>query len=486
MRFLRRSLVGLFLLALTVGLLAYAGQSIFSAMETRMAKQTQPRAARERVFAANVVSVTLQDVTPVLTAFGEVRSRRTLDVRATAEGTVVELNENFEEGGHVQAGDLLFRVDQADAQAALDVAKADLAEAEAEQRDATRALVLAQDDLTAAEEQARLRVQALTRQQSLKERGFGTDALVEEAELAAASAQQSVVSRRQSLAIAESRVDQASTQLARERINLAEAERGLADTEIFAEFSGTLSDVGIVRGGVVANNEQVAQLIDPDELEVSFRISTPQYSRLLDESGGLLASTVSVVLDAYGADLEASGTITRESAAVAEGQTGRLLFARLTGAKGFRPGDFVTVRVDEPQLSNVAVLPSDAVDAASTVLVIGEDDRLEVATVELLRRQGDDVVVRAADLQGREIVAERSPLLGAGIKVRPIRPEAGNAAPTEPDLVELTPERRAQLIAFIEGNQFMPADAKERVLAQLAQEKVPARTVERIESRMGG
>lgn len=486
MRFLRKSLIGLFLLAVTLGLLTYAGQTIYSSVQARLNKEQHQRPARERVFAVNVSELRMENVTPVLTAFGEVRSRRTLDVRATASGTVVELFEGFEEGGHVEAGQLLVRVDPADAQAALDVARTDLQEAEAELRDAERALVLAQDDRAGAEEQLRLREQALIRQETVRERGFGSDALVEEAEFAVASARQTLLSKRQALASAESRVDTARTQRARAEIALAEAERTLADTEIYAEFTGTLSGVTLVEGGLVANNEQIAQLIDPDQLEVSFRVSTPQYKRLLDDTGALIRAPVAVTLDAYGADLVATGVITRESAAVAEGQTGRLLFARLEGARGFRPGDFVTVEVEEPVLENVARLPATALDANGTILVIGADDRLEVAEVRLLRRQGDDVIVAAPGLEGRQVVAERSPLLGEGIKVRAIAPQAAGDAPAEPEMVELTPERRAALIAFIEGNSFMPDDAKQRVLAQLSQDKVPARTVERIESRMGG
>lgn len=485
MRFLRRSLVGLFLLAATAGLLTYAVHSVYTSVQARLSDEPQRRPARERVFSVNVVTVALQDVTPVLTTFGELRSRRTLDVRAKAAGTVVELHENFEEGGRVAAGDLLFRVDPADAQAALDVARTDLSEAEAELRDAQRALELAQDELASFEAQVVLREQALARQKGLRDRGFGTDALVEDAELSVASSRQSVLNSRQALANAEARVDQARTGLSRSRINLSEAERELADTALYAEFSGTLSGVTLVEGGLVANNEQVAQLIDPTDLEVSFRLSTPQYARLLDDTGALMPAPVAVALESAGEDLTATGKITRESAAVGEGATGRLLFARLDQSRGFRPGDFVTVRVEEPQLRNVAVLPSSALDASGTVLVIGAEDRLEVAEVTLLRRQGDDVIVRAPGLGGRDVVAERAPFLGAGIKVRPIRPEAANA-PEAPAMVELTPERRAQLIAFVEGNTFMPDDAKQRVLAQLAQDKVPAATVERLESRMGG
>ena len=184
-------------------------------------------------------------------------------------------------------------------------------------------------------------------------------------------------------------------------------------------------------------------------------------------------------------EVEAKGVISRESGAVGDGQTGRLLFARLGDAPGFWPGDFVAVRIDEPPLDRVVRLPATAVDAGGTVLVLGEEDRLEVGDVEVLRRERDDVIVRARGLAGREIVSERTPLLGAGIRIRPIRPD-GAPEPEGPEMLSLDSERRARLVAFVEGNAFMPDEAKARVLAQLREDQVPARVVERIESRMGG
>ncbi len=485
MGFLRRSMIGMFLMAITVGLLALAGDTVYSALQARWSDQPQERAARERVFAANVVMIKLETIQPVLSTFGEVRSRRTLEIRAAAPGEIVWLSDTFEEGGAIEAGTLLARIDPANAQSALDTARTDLAEAEADLRDAERALILAVEDISAAEEQARLRKSALARQQDLFGRGVGSAAAVETAELAVSSANQAVLSRKLAHASAEARVDQSKTARERRQITLAEAERRLQDTEIKAEFAGVLSNVSAVVGGLVAANERLAELIDPTALEVSFRVSTPQYARLLSESGRLVGAEVNASIDILGVDITASGIISRESAGVGDGQTGRLLFARLRDATGFRPGDFVSIAIEEPPIPLVARLPATAVDAAGTVLVLGDEDRLEVAEIELLRREGDDVIVRARGLAGREVVAERTPLLGAGIRIRPIRPN-GNEVPAGPELISLDPERRARLVAFVEANQFMPADVKSRVLAQLQKDKVPTRVVERIESRMGG
>ena len=483
MRFLRRALTGLVLLAITVGLLTLSGNAVYRAIEAKRGEDEPSRPARERVFAANVVEVVPETIRPVLDTFGEVRAERRLEIRSATAGEVVWMADAFRDGGAVTGGEVLLRIDPADATSQRDTAAADLAEAEADLHDAERALALAADDIAAAEEQAALRDSAVTRQRDLLDRGVGSAQAVETAELAASSARQSVLSRRQAEAAAQSRIEQSQTTVERRRIALTEAERRLSETEVRAAFSGTLSDVAVVEGRRVSSGERLAELIDPSSVEIAFRVSTPQYVRLLSEAGQLVGAEITASVDLLGVDLSASGRISRESPAVGEGQTGRLIFADLDRNPGFRPGDFVGVRIVEPALDGVARLPATAVDGTGTVLVVGEEDRLSVAEAPVLRRQGDDVLIRAGDLAGREIVAERTPLLGAGIKIRPIRPGA-EAAPEVPETIALDPERRARLVAFVEANDRMPAEAKARVLAQLQQDEVPTRVVERIEERM--
>ncbi len=483
MRFLRRSLVGIFLLAVTIAIVGWAGNMVREAVTARMNEEPSSFPQRERVFAVNVVTLQPQTIVPELTVFGELRSQRTLDLRSATGGTVLEASAALVEGGSVTEGQVLLRINPVEAQAALDRVRADLQDAEAELRDAERALVLAEDELTAARAQATLRDQALTRARDLQARGVGTAAAVETAELAASAAQASVLTRRQAVASASARIDQATTRLARARIGVSEAERDVADTEVFAAFDGTLADVTISLGGRVTANERFAQLVDPTRLEVAFRVSTSQYARLLDGSGTLINAPIRVALDVSGVNLSANGQITREGATVGAGQTGRLLFASLEAAPGFRPGDFVTVSIDEPALQNVALVPATAVAADETVLVVGEEDRLESGAVTLLRRQGDDVIIGIGDLAGATVVAERSPLLGAGIKVRPIQPGVVEE-PAAPEMVILDAERRAALVAFVTQSR-MPDDQKARIIGQLEQDEVSSETIARLERRMG-
>ncbi|MEJ2035309.1 MAG: HlyD family efflux transporter periplasmic adaptor subunit [Maritimibacter sp.] len=495
MRFLRRGLTGLFLLAVTIALLALAGQTLRSAISERMAQQARQMPARERVYAVNLVTITPETLVPVMSAFGDIRARRTLELRAQVGGPIVALGDGFEDGGQVRAGQLLLKVDPTDLEDTLALVKTDLIRAEAEKRDAEAALAIATDDLAAARRQAELRAVALIRQQDLTAKGVGTTAAEETAALADASAQQAVLSKRTALANAEARVAQAETGLDRQRIAVAEAQRRLAETELRAAFSGTLSQVTAAEGRIVTANEKVATLVDPGVLEVAFRLSTAQHARLIDASGQLIPADVTVKLAVSGIELSVPGKIDRESAVVDAGQTGRLIYARLEAAPGLRPGDFVTVEILEPALDGVASLPASALGGSDTVLVLGENDRLEELPAEVLRRQGENVLIRAGDLTGREVVTERQPMLGAGIRVRPFReapvPEQSTApasapASAAPESIALDEARRARLIAFVKDNDQMPEDAKARLLEQLEQPDVPVSVIERLESRMGG
>jgi multidrug efflux pump subunit AcrA (membrane-fusion protein) len=484
MRFFGRAMSGLFLVALTLALLALAVGLVLGAVRERMAAGGPAVPAAERVVSANVVRVEAGRIVPVLTAYGEVRSVRTLELRAPVTGRVVDLAPGFADGGFVTAGEVLLRLDPAEATAARDLAAAALAEAEAGQREAGRALGLARDDLAQSQAQLALRAQAVQRQRDIEARGAGSAAAVETAELARAQAEQALLSSRSSLAQTEAAVDQTAIAVERARITLTEADRALAETVIRAEFDGRLNAVApVVEGGQVNANEVLGQIIDPSALEVVFRLSTAQYARLVDAGGDLIEAAVTARLDVAGAALAAEGRVVRAGASGAEAGGGRVVYATLDAAPGLRPGDFVTVTVAEPALEGVADLPATAVDAAGRVLALSAEARLEDVAVEVLRRQGDRVIVAPGALVGREVVAERSPLIGAGIKVRAVRPGVEEAAL---EMLDLTEERRAALIAAVEGNANMPEGEKARVIEQLRQDRVPADVVARIDARAGG
>jgi len=483
MRFLMRSLFGLVILGMTLGLLVLAAGKVYRAQEERNANARPPATQRERVFAVNTAVLEAISVAPVIATFGEVASTRTLELRAAASGRLVEIAPELRDGGRIEVGELLFATDPADAQTALELARAEIAEAEAEVRDAISALALTGDELEAKQRQFDLRAQALERQENLRTRGVGTEAAVESAALSLSSAEQSVLSQRQALAKANARVDRAEIALLRQGISLAGAERDLMDTRFKAPFSGVLSDVAAVRGRLVSTNEKLGVLIDPAALEVSFRISNTQFARLLDETGSLRPVAVQATLDLDGLTITVSGQVDRANAEVGEGLTGRLIFARLenVAAGVLRPGDFLSVEITEPVLDGVAVIPATAANSREFILLVDADERLEEAAVRILRRQADSLIVDTVPF-GRRYVTQRTPQLGVGVKIRPVGDSAGIEAP---EMVALSDEKRDTLMASVQANKRMPADVRNRLLEQLKKPQIRADTLARLESRMG-
>ncbi|MEH6360170.1 MAG: HlyD family efflux transporter periplasmic adaptor subunit [Amylibacter sp.] len=416
-----RGLFGLFLATLTAALILAAVTVVMSSLKDDTSGVLHESGSRERIFAVNVAKVVPITATPVIETFGEVISGRTLELRAASNGTLVQMSNNFREGGVVQQDELLFQTDPATASANAKLSQATLDEANAELTEANEALGLAGDELVAAKHQYALRQQVLIRQTSLRERGIGTETALEISALAASAAEQSALVKRQALANAKARINRANISLSRSYINYTEAARVLAETAVTAKFDGVLSDVTGDLGALVNAGERLAKLIDPNALEVTFRISNTEFNHIT--GSGKPISQAKVTVRFAGINAEIPAIIDRVSAAVGEGQTGRELYASLVVDKvaTVRPGDFVSVRLEEPALDNVAILPATAVSAAGEVMVLGQGDRLEVLNVKVLRKQGDAVIVAIGKLSGREVVLDRAPQLGAGIKVDPRR-----------------------------------------------------------------
>lgn len=365
------------------------------------------------------------------------------------------------------------------------MAQNQLVEAKAELNASRDAVILAQNEEAIAQTQRRLREQALAREQSLRAQDLGTDATLENAEQSLASADQALLNQQQALALVDTRIWRAEAAVERSEISLAEAQRILAETRVVALFDGVFGEVSGVLGRLVSTNEKLGVLIDPTAMELEFRLSNSQFARIIDDRGEIFQNRISATFARDDLPLEIEATIVRIGAEVGEGQTGRLLYAQLDSAAALLllPGDFLTIRIEEQPLERVAKVPATAVNADGSMLVLGEDERLEKISVQVLRRQGDDMIVGEVPF-GREYITERSVQIGSGIQVRPLR--SGIVEDTvEPEAFVLEDTRRAILIAFVEGNTRMPADAKERLLAQLNGRDVPRDVVERLESRMG-
>ncbi len=482
MRFLGRAISGLVLTAITLALIVGGIWRMYSAYDE--ASRKTPPSSSERSFIVETDILKPTTVSPIISAYGEIRAWRTLDVRAAVQGPIVELSENFRDGATVAQGELLFRIDDTDAKRRVADAKLALLQAEFDSAEAKEKILLVEAEGKTAARQVELKKNDYKRKEQLVTQGHATEILMDDAAFALATAEQTLTAKQQALITARKAIQVTKQAVERARITLADFEKELSDTEYHAPFLGQLTDVVATLGRRVAVNEIIGKLIDPAGMEVSFRVLDDEFGRLLDEDGNgrlkALPATVSLKLGER--TLTADAIVDRPAAESSLADGGQLIFARLTGTKTgiFRPGDFVNVDVKEPPISNIAILPASAVTTDGRIFLVDSQQRLKETKGKLVRRQGQNWLM--SDLPfGQTYIRARLPYLSEGIKIQPRR--LGEPV-KEPEKISLDSDRRAKLIAFVENNKRMPAPAKQRILGQLAKEKVPEQLVNRLESRL--
>ena len=491
MNFLLRSFLGLIILSITLGFLIFGSLVLIEALKKRSEKSDNRRFQKERVFAVNVETLNKQIASPKILSYGEIYSKRMLEIRPLVSGRLDYVSEKFVEGGYVKSGDILFRLNQKDYLNDLEIAEIDLEDTKAQLSEAISKLDYANLEFEVSESQLNLRKNALDRQTQLAESGLITSSQLENTQLAYSSSKQQFLNKQNLVKSSKNAIDKLKIQLKRRSISIDKAKRNLDETEIKAPFDGIIASVNILPGSVINKNEKLGTLLDPNSLEVMFNLSANEFARVIDKDGKLLNLDITAYLKLSNNDIPFSGKIERINPEIMNIGSGRKLFAsiNLGENKTLRPGDFVVLEIKEPSLKNITVLPSSAVTIDGKIFIVEEDNRLKEIEVTILRRQGNEVIVSGAPTD-KEYVMQRSPQLGNGLKIKPLRKkdrEISNSVNLSKnnELVTISPEKQKKLINILDKLDRMPKSVKDRLYEEINSGKIKAKTLKRLEKNMG-
>jgi RND family efflux transporter MFP subunit len=491
MNFLLRSFLGLIILSITLGFLIFGSFVLIEALKKRSEKSDNRRFQKERVFAVNVETLNKQIASPKILSYGEIYSKRMLEIRPLVSGRLDYVSEKFVEGGYVKSGDILFRLNQKDYLNELEIAEIDLEDTKAQLSEAISKLDYANLEFEVSESQLNLRKNALDRQTQLAESGLITSSQLENTQLAYSSSKQQFLNKQNLVKSSKNAIDKLKIQLKRRSISIDKAKRNLDETEIKAPFDGIIASVNILPGSVINKNEKLGTLLDPNSLEVMFNLSANEFARVIDKDGKLLNLDITAYLKLSNNDIPFSGKIERINPEIMNIGSGRKLFAsiNLGENKTLRPGDFVVLEIKEPSLKNITVLPSSAVTIDGKIFILEEDNRLKEIEVTILRRQGNEVIVSGAPTD-KEYVMQRSPQLGNGLKIKPLRKkdrEISNSVNLSKnnELVTISPEKQKKLINILDKLDRMPKSVKDRLYEEINSGKIKAKTLKRLEKNLG-
>ena len=320
---------------------------------------------------------------------GRLEASRVAQVRARAAGILQK--RLFTEGSEVKAGQVLFRIDAAPYEAALQTAEATLARGQANQAQAS-ALAERYKPLVAAN--------AISQQ-----------------EYANAVAAQK---------LAEADVAAGKAAVTNARINLGYA-------SVSAPIAGRIGRALVTEGALVGQGEAtplaVVQQINP--MYVNFTQSAAEVMKLrsaleagqLKRAAGAEAASVRVLLE-DGSTYALPGKLLFSDLTV-DASTGQItLRAQVPNPDGrLLPGLYVRVQLEQAQARNAVLLPQQAVTRSAqgdTVLVVGEDSKTAQRSVQIGGQQGGQWVVLEGLKAGEQVVVDGFQKLRGNPVVKPV------------------------------------------------------------------
>ncbi|HTO65907.1 MAG TPA: efflux RND transporter periplasmic adaptor subunit [Bradyrhizobium sp.] len=361
---------------------------------------TQPSQAQSPPPAVIVATVEVKDIAPRRSFIGHVVTIQAVQVVARVTAFIDEIA--FKQGSTVQAGQVLFQLEKAQYQAAVDAAKAQLDSA-----------------------QAALRVAQLAYQRASE--------LVQKNAETQANLDQAVATRDQ---------QQASVEAA--QANLEQAQLNLSYCTISAPIKGRIGAVTLTKGNLVTPSTPALTSVNQlDPIRVQFAVSD-QLIVTAQQKTNARSDQVGIGLPVQ-LDLP-NGQAYAQTGKVAflnnqvEAQTGTVsVFADFSNPAGvLLPGAYVTVHVGARQKQERPLVPVAAVQreqGGSSVLVVDQDNKVVQQPVQLGSQIDQNYVVDQGLKGGERVIVEGIQKVHPGqvVKAEPQPPQGSEAASGDAD-----------------------------------------------------
>jgi membrane fusion protein, multidrug efflux system len=401
----------------------------------------KPQAAAAPPAPAVVVTQAIQTTVPIYDeGVAQTVAVQTVDLRAQIGGTLEQVL--FKEGTEVRRGQLLFVIDQRPYLAALQAARAQLANAQAALRQALEQVQLSQAKAQLAALVATLvnaqqqvaRDRYLVTQQAIAQQQLDNDTATEQAAAANVVAQQAVVKNTAlstQIGIAQARAGVQQAQAA-----VTQAELNLTYTTFRAPIDGVIGLLNVDQGNLVTPNQVIATMSSVDPMIAQFSVSETHLNELASLGYAKRTDIEAVkagrpprsapafqLILADGSTYPHAGTFRTLNRAV-DPTSGTILMQALfpNPERLLRPGMYARVRVKLQDRPNTVLVPQTAVQEVQgvrTVFVVGPDNTVAVRTISVGGPYGSFFTVLSGLRAGERVVVEGLQKVRPGTPVTP-------------------------------------------------------------------
>jgi RND family efflux transporter MFP subunit len=360
----------------------------------KMRSVPKPLEAVYRGPLVDVLSVAKTSRSVVVQGTGTVQARQDVAITPQVPGRVAAISPDLVVGGQIAAGELLFAIEDVDYQLAIALARGSLAQADLELQRIENLAKLARQEWQALNPDSTEDPDPL---------------VVYEPQLANARAQRDAA-----------------------RARLKQAEINLERTRVVAPFNGYVRSEQVEIGQYLSIGTPVATIVGTDTAEVLVPLPLDElvWIDVPDRDAVTAGSPAEVELVAGGEVFRWHGAITRahgeidpdnrmaqvvvtiDDTAAGPNNRSRLLNRLL-------PGMFVRVSLQGETVADVLAIPRGAVRDHDTVWLADAEDKLRIRSVDVLRRDRNEVLIRSGLNDGDRIVLTNLSGAADGMQLRP-------------------------------------------------------------------
>ena len=374
-----------------------------------------------------VTEVTAADV-PIYTEYpAQTYARNTVDVRGRVEGYIEKWL--FRPGQEVRAGDVLYVLDTRPYEAAVEQAKGNLAQSDADLEFARKQVALQQAEASLAVSQANLlkaqqdydRLAPLVKEDAAAKQEL--DSAVAALHSAEANLKSSQANVEQTRLSTRTQIDSMQGKVEALRGALRTNTLNLEYGTIRAPISGLIGDTLVPVGGLITPTSQqpLTTIVPLDPIWIRFKVTEPQYLAF-KKRGNLTQSPLTLVL-ADNSEFPPRGRVENTVNQV-DPKTGTLeLQASFPNPQHtLLPGQFGKVRLETELRKNVILVPQRAIQqlqSMQTVYTVGPGNKVELRPVTTAERTGESWIVTQGLKPGDRVIVEGQLRVRPGMVVNP-------------------------------------------------------------------
>ncbi|MFH2065595.1 MAG: efflux RND transporter periplasmic adaptor subunit [Pseudomonadota bacterium] len=364
-------------------------------------QKTKPE-ARKKIQVKTVPMVTVRQMFPTsrqmtVSAMGTVIPARETVLKSRVAGEVISVHPEFIEGGYVQKDAEIILIDSKDYK--LQVAQSASAVIAAEY-----ALKLEMGH----QEVARREWDLIRKEQPVE---------IQDAELA----------------LRKPHLEKAEADLAAARAEHAQAELNLSRTTIRSPYNAIIRKKMVDIGSQVAAQGQLAEIMGVDEYRIQVSLPTEKLTYIdFPKKSSDTGSSASII---YRNGVSRSGRVVKLLGDLeTEGRMARLLISvkdplgLSSSGEQSAPlliGEYVRVEIQGPVLENVYQISNSALHDNRNIWVIGENQTLEIRSVQVLWRTADSVFLNNGLNPGDQLIHSEIPVPVSGMELQ-VQPAASN------------------------------------------------------------